>query len=247
MKKTAILAGLGLAIGLAACSGETAANGNGAGEVSADADTSQDWTQVVTKTEAGGFRMGKPDAPVQIVEFASLTCPHCANFSNSGFDPLVEEYVANGLVSFEYRNFVLNALDLTASILSRCNGAEPFFGITERMFANQNQMFNAMENADQTQLQQLSTPQAMQSGAAFVGIAEAAGLIDFVGGMGISGEAARQCLTDPAARQELERMRNQAIAQYDVPGTPSFLVNGELAQNVSTWPQLESRIQEALQ
>lgn len=249
MKKTTSLIAFGLALALAACGGETAANGNGegGGSINAEADTSRDWTEVVARTDEGGFRMGKPDAPVQIVEFASMTCPHCATFSETGFDPLVEEYVANGLVSFEFRNFVLNGLDVTASMLARCNGAEPFFQITERMFANQNQMMTNVQNADQNQLQQLATPEAVESGAAFVGIAEAAGLIDFVGSMGISGDAARQCLADASSREELEEMRNQAIAQYDVPGTPAFLVNGELAQNVTSWAQLEARIQEQLQ
>ncbi|MCA1749447.1 MAG: DsbA family protein [Parasphingopyxis sp.] len=247
MKKLTSLAGLTLAIAIAACSGETAANGNGAGAGDAEADTSQNWSEVVSKTEAGGYRMGKPDAPVQIVEFASLTCGACGNFSDTAFDPLVENYVSQGLVNFEIRNFVRDPLDLSAALLSRCNGADPYFGITERMFANQAEMFNTVQSADQTQLQQLATPAAVQSGAAFVGFAEAAGLIDFVGSMGISGAAARQCLTDPAGRQELEEMRNQAINQYNVPGTPTFLINGEVVPNVTTWAQLEPRIQELLQ
>lgn len=249
MKTLTSLAGLGLAIALAACGGETAANGNGDGAAatSADADTSQNWAEVVSKTEEGGFRMGKPDAPIRIVEFASLTCSHCADFSETGFDPLVENYISQGLVNFEVRNFVRDPLDLTAAILSRCNGADPYFQITERMFANQAQMFNAIQSADQAQLQQLATPEAVQSGAAFVGFAEAAGLIDFVGSMGISGEAARQCLTDATDREELTEMRNQAINQYNLAGTPTFLVNGEVVQNATTWAQLESRIQELLQ
>lgn len=249
MKTMTILGGIALAAGLAACGGETAANGSGdaAGEISAEADTSRNWTEVVSKTEQGGFVMGKPDAPVQIVEFASLTCGACANFSETAFDPLVENYISQGLVSLEIRNFVRDPLDLSAALLSRCNGADPYFGITERMFANQAQMFETIQSADQAQLQQMATPEAVQSGAAFVGFAEAAGLIDFVGAMGISGDAARQCLADPAGRQELEEMRNQAINQYSVPGTPTFLINGEVAQNVTSWAQLEARIRDMLQ
>lgn len=247
MKNHWKIAGLGLAMALAACGGETSANG-GATSVSADdADTSRNWVEVVSKTDEGGFRMGNPDAPIQIVEYASLTCSHCATFAEESFEPLTEQYISQGLASLEVRNFVRDPLDLSAALLSRCNGAEPFFTLNERLFANQTQMFEAIQTADQAQLQALSTPEAVQSGAAFVGFAQAAGLIDFVGSLGISPDRARECLSDSAALEELEQMRAQALSQYNLAGTPTFLINGEVIQGVANWAGLQARLEEMVE
>ena len=234
---------IALAATLAACGGETSANG-GAATGPVEADTSQDWESVVTKTEEGGFRMGNPDAPIAVVEYASLTCPACAAFAAQSYEPLVENYISQGTVSFEIRNFVRDPLDLSAALLARCNGEEPFFPLNERLFANQTNMFQTIQGADQAQLQALSTQEAVQSGQAFVGFAQASGLIDLVGGMGISDQRARQCLTDTAAIQELEEMRNRALNQHNISGTPSFLINNELVSGLNGWAQLDARLQE---
>ena len=150
-------------------------------------------------------------------------------------------------MSFEIRNFVRDPLDLSAAVLSRCSGEAPYFTLTERLFENQNQMFQTIQQADQTQLQQLATREAVESGAAFVGFAQAAGLIDFVGGLGISADRARECLTDSAAVQELEQMRTQATIQHNVQATPTFLINGEVAPTVGNWASLQARLDEMIE
>jgi protein-disulfide isomerase len=232
-----------LALTLVACGGETSANG-GAASGPVEADTSQNWAEVVEKTEEGGYRMGNPDAPITIVEFASLTCSHCADFAEQSFEPLTTNYVANGLVSFEVRNFVRDPLDLSAALLTRCNGTGPFFQLNERLFANQAAMFQTIQGADQAGLQAASTPAAIESGEAFVTYANASGLTALVGGLGITEERARECLTDTEARDELVEMRNRALSQHNVTATPSFIINGEMASGVSSWPQLDARLQE---
>lgn len=239
------IAGIALAMTLAACGGESTANGGTEASVSAeDVDTSRNWVEVVSKTDEGGFRMGNPDAPIEVVEYASLTCSHCATFAEESFEPLTRDYVSQGLVSFEVRNFVRDPLDLSAALLSRCNGAEPFFTLNERLFANQVQMFEAIQGADQARLQQVSQLPPAQAIPAF---ADAAGLIDFVGGLGISADRARQCLADPAAVQELEQMRTQALNQYNLAGTPTFVINGEVVQGVANWAGLEARLQQMVE
>jgi len=237
---------IALAATLAACGGETSANG-GAATGSYEADTSQNWVEMVSKTEDGGFLMGNPDAPITIIEYASLTCSHCATFAEESFAPLTANYISQGTVNFEVRNFVRDPLDLSAALLTRCNGEGPFFQLNERLFANQGAMFETIQGADQAALQALATPEALQSGRTFVGFADAAGLITLVGGLGISDQQARQCLADTAAVQELEEMRNTALNDYNISGTPAFLINGELANGVSSWPQLEARLQEMVQ
>src|SRR5579871_5498055 len=70
------------------------------------------WAQSFSVTEQGGFRMGNPKAKFAIVEYGSLTCPHCRHFAQSAYKPLVEQYVRTGKASYEFRPFLLNGLDL---------------------------------------------------------------------------------------------------------------------------------------
>src|SRR5574338_12031 len=65
-----------------------------------------DWSQVVNPTSQGGFLMGNPDAKVKLVEYGSLTCPHCREFDEAAVTPLINDYVKSGQVSYEFRNYV---------------------------------------------------------------------------------------------------------------------------------------------
>ena len=89
-----------------------------------------DWSMVVNPTPAGGFMMGNPNAKIKLVEFGSMTCPHCAEFDEIGVPALVDKYVKSGQVSWEFRNYVRDPFDLTASLIARCNGAKSFFPLT---------------------------------------------------------------------------------------------------------------------
>ena len=63
-------------------------------------------------TPAGGFVMGNPNAKVKLIEYGSLTCPHCREFDEKGVQPLIANYVKTGQVSWEFRNYVRDAFDL---------------------------------------------------------------------------------------------------------------------------------------
>src|SRR4051812_19274153 len=65
-----------------------------------------DWSMVVNPTSAGGFMMGNPNAKVKLVEYGSLTCPHCREFDEKGVPALIANYVKQGRVSWEFRNYV---------------------------------------------------------------------------------------------------------------------------------------------
>ncbi len=64
--------------------------------------------------------IGNKNAPVTIIEYASLSCPHCANFYNKVFDKIEEKYIKTGKVKFIYRDFPLNQSALLASVISKC-------------------------------------------------------------------------------------------------------------------------------
>ena len=203
------------------------------------------WAEVVSQTPAGGFVIGNPNAPVKIIEYASMTCPHCAAFSEEGLPQLTQKYINTGQASLELRNFVMNGADLAASLLARCSGPGAYFKLTDQMFADQEQWaqrLQAISPADQQRLQ------AAAPGEAATFMAEQAGLIDFARMRGIPEAKARQCLTNQQEIDRLVSMQQTAIQEYpNFPGTPAFIINGELAENTGTFAALEPKIQEALQ
>jgi len=78
--------------------------------------------------------MGNPAAPVQLVEFGSRTCPHCAAFAATGIKPLIDKYVRTGKVSYEFHDFpVHGAIDLAPILLGHCVPASQFFPLIDAM------------------------------------------------------------------------------------------------------------------
>ena len=82
------------------------------GAMAAKAAPARDWSKTVAVTPDGGFRMGNPAAKVKLVEYGSLACPHCRHFEETGYKPLVQNYVRPGQVSYEFRNYLLNTPDI---------------------------------------------------------------------------------------------------------------------------------------
>jgi protein-disulfide isomerase len=202
-----------------------------------------DWTTVVSKTPEGGFVMGNPNAKVKLVEFGSLTCPHCADFEEKGGKALVDDYVKKGLVSWEFRNFVRDPFDMTATLLARCGGAASFFGLTRNLFADQKDWIGKIQAADPAKMQALQTmPPAQQ----FSTIADLGGLKQYASMRGVPRAKADQCLADQAEVTQLVQMNTDAVTTYNVPGTPTFLINGAIVEQTATWDALEPKIKEAL-
>jgi protein-disulfide isomerase len=196
------------------------------------------WSDVISTTPDLGYRMGNPDAPIKLVEFASLTCPHCAEFAAKGFAPLRDKYVASGRVSFELRNFVRDPLDMTAAMLTRCGSPVSYFALTEQVFANQPAMFEKAQ-AGQAQAEAAAK---LPENQRFVGLARAFGLGDFFAARGVSSDQAAACLAKGQDAAALAQAAQAQGGQHNITGTPSFLVNGNNA-NVSTWEELEPLLQ----
>ena len=118
--------------------GKSAATGRNATAAAAPiaAPAGQDWTQTTSVSPAGGYVLGNPDAPVKLVEYGALTCPHCAVFSGEASAPLTA-MVKTGRLSWEFRTFMIHPLDLPVEVLVRCQGPEPAFALTEQTYAAQ--------------------------------------------------------------------------------------------------------------
>lgn len=196
------------------------------------------WAETVAVTPEGGYRMGNPAAPIKLVEFASLTCSHCAEFAAKGFPPLREDYIASGRVSLEMRNFVRDPIDVTAAMLTRCGTPESYFPLSEQVFANQATIFGAAQRAGP----QLEAAAALPENQRFVAIARALGLVDFFAARGISADQAAGCLARSQSATELAQAAGKQAEQFELTGTPTFLVNGAKVPAAS-WAELEPILQ----
>jgi len=205
----------------------------------AAAPAKRDWTRNVVVTPEGGFRMGNPNAAVKLVEYGSLTCPTCARFSNSSKAPLAA-HVRTGKVSFEFRNYVLNSLDLTAALLARCAGPGGFFRLTESFYATQPQWVGKITGMTQAQKDQL---QGLAANQQIARMAQIGGLSQMAAQAAVTPQKAQACLSDEAGIDRLVQMR-QAGEAAGVSGTPTFLINGT-AVHAHDWAELQPLIRKA--
>ena len=185
-----------------------------------------DWSTVVNQTPAGGFLMGNPQAKVQLIEFGSMTCPHCREFDEQGVPPLIEQYVKTGKVGYEFRNYIRDPFDLAASLIARCNGAKSFFPLERALYKDQPTWVGKLQAAPQAQLEALQT---MPPNQQFLEIAKLAGLQDWAAARGVPQAKTAQCLADQKAVDQLVQMTSDATTQFpEFQGTPTFIVNGKL-------------------
>lgn len=224
MKPTFALAAISLA--LVSCSGgDSTGSGSTTGEPVAEvkAPAGANWTETVVVTEEGGHRMGNPDAPIKLIEFGSRTCPTCAKFDIEGMEPLKKNFISTGKVSYEFREFpVHGALDLAPSLLGTCVEPEAFFPMLDQMMANQESFLDKTSSLPQQQLEAVQD----QPGKVATILAEQLGYLDFVKARGLSESQARACLTDPERIKAFAANGERATTEFEVSGTPTFVLNG---------------------
>jgi protein-disulfide isomerase len=201
----------------------------------------RDWTAVVTPTPAGGFMMGNPDAKVKLVEYGSLACPHCRHFEETGYKPLVQQYVRSGAVSYEFRNLLINGPDISISLLAHCAGPAKFFPMSELVYATQpewQKRLEDMSDADKAAIDKMTDQQRV------IRFAEIGGMAQIAARFGVTPARAKQCLADPKGLQRLLDMTKTAM-DNGIGHTPTFLINGK-AVDATTWDALEPELKKAL-
>jgi protein-disulfide isomerase len=203
-----------------------------------------DWTQVVNATPDGGFMMGNPNAKVKLLEIGSLTCPHCKAFEDEGAPTLMNTYVKSGQVSWEFRNYVRDAFDLTANLIVRCNGAKGFFPLSMAIYKDQADWVGKIQAAPQDKLQQL---QNLPENQQFVELAKVAGFPEWAAMRGIPIAKSTQCLSNTKLIDQIVQMNSETTNQFPAfEGTPSFAINGTMVPKVATWDLLEPELKKAL-
>ena len=234
-----------LALSLAACgksddtAGAPEASGTPIAKIAPPA--GQAWADKITVTSEGGYLMGNPEAPIKLVEYGALSCSHCAEFSEAGFAELRDDYINSGRVSFELRHFMLNPLDISATLLATCGAPESVIPLSEQFWAWQPTMFSNLQSAGDAQLQAAGNlPPAQRFGA----IAQAAGMTQFFAERGIAADQAAACLADVDKATALSNATQKASEEKKVSGTPWFFINGRDV-GTQTWATLEPMLQNA--
>lgn len=200
------------------------------------------WSESVVKTPEGGFLMGNPAAQVKLIEYGSRTCPHCGHFAQEALPDIRSKYVDGGKVSYEFRDYAIHAPDIAAILVGQCNGAGPFFPILEGMFADQKNVLPKLETTPNSFVTSLQGKTPAQQAAAW---ADQLGYIAFVGQRGVPDAKARACLADNAAIDAIGRQMQDAGNQFNITGTPTFILNGSSIGSLE-WADLRAKLDAAL-
>ncbi|MDE2302748.1 MAG: thioredoxin domain-containing protein [Sphingomonadales bacterium] len=197
------------------------------------------WSDIVATTPEDGMRMGNPAAPIRLVEYGSLSCPHCAHFAETAMKPLVEKYVDSGKVSYEYRSFAIHSIDVPLTVLARCAAPDAFFGLVEQLYANQPALIQRAEQGQNA----ANAAAGLSPDKRFVAISDAMGFTDFFSARGVSVDQAHACLANSASAERVARDA-QSYGDQGIDSTPTLLVNGNHTQ-AATWEELEPILQKA--
>jgi len=231
-----------LALGLAACNkSENGAATAPAGSVTAVAPPAgKTWAETFAKTEDGdGIIVGNPKAAIKMVEYGSLSCPHCAKLAQDGMSALTGNYIASGKVSLEFRSFAIHPQDIPLTVLARCGGDDAYFGLIEQVYTN----FDAMNSQTKEQYDQASAAMKLPAAQRYPAIADALGYTAFFSARGLPEAQQRQCLAD-LLRAEAVAKASEAISAKGINSTPTVFVNGNKVEGAE-WKNVEAALKAA--
>jgi len=165
--------------------------------------------------------LGPVDAKVTVVEYASMTCGHCAHFTKDIWPDFKKKYIDTNKVHYVFREFPLDNLAAAASMLARCTGNDKAFPLIEVLFEKQNEWAFGEGNP---------VPRLFE-------IAKQAGFTQ---------ESFDKCLTDQKLLDEITAARTRAAEVFGVSATPTFYVNGKKLDGAPTMEKLDAMIEPLL-
>lgn len=168
----------------------------------------------------GEKALGDPNAPVTVIEYASMTCSHCQHFQETTFYPFKEKYVDTGKVYYILREFPLDPLAAAAVMLARCAPNDSYFPMVDLLFAKQREW-------------------------AFVDDPVTA-LLNISKQSGFTEDTFRACLTNQELLDGVNAVRDRAAEKFGVNATPTFFINGEKHPGALTLEQMDAIIQPML-
>lgn len=154
--------------------------------------------------------LGSADAPVEVIEYASYTCPHCATFHTGIFKDLKADYIDTGKVKFIYREVYFDRYGLWGSMIARCGGEDRFFGITDLLYQQQSSWSRAGSEA---------------------AIADELRKIGRIAGL--ENDQLEACLSDGDKARSLIEWYQANADEHGISSTPSFVIDGTTHSNMS--------------
>ena len=161
--------------------------------------------------------LGSEDAEITIVEYASMTCPHCKAFHENTFPELKEKYIDTGKVKFIFREFPIDTAAMAASMLARCAPEKVYFEVIDLLFEN---------FEDWTEKEDKYTP-----------------LLDLARQVGLSQGDFDACLSDQELSNGIKEIKDRAAQDFEVRSTPSLFINGELRRGALSFADIERILQ----
>jgi protein-disulfide isomerase len=151
--------------------------------------------------------MGKPDAPVKMVEYASASCPHCARFNNEVFPEFKAKYIDTGIVYYELHEVLTPPENFAAAayLTARCAGPDKYYSVLDAVYRAQATIEQTGDYAN--------------------------GLRNIAVSAGLSEAQWKKCVTDPAAQKALQDRVARYNREADIQGTPTFYFNGKMAKS----------------
>ncbi len=165
--------------------------------------------------------LGDAAAPVTIIDYSSMTCPHCATFHNETLPRITEEYIDTGKVRLVFRDFPFGLLAKAAAMVSRCVDKDSYYGFLTVLFRSQHQWSQSKEPA--VELERM---------ARFAGLSKS----DF-----------EACLNNQALIKGIEENAAKAHEEHGIDSTPTFFINGKKISGAAPFDDFKTEIDEALE
>ncbi len=163
----------------------------------------------------GDEALGADNAPVTIIEYASMTCPHCAHFELTTFPELKQKYIDTGKVRFILREFPFDPVAAGAFMLARCAGKDKFYPMVELLFRTQ---------------QTWAVDHPLQP------------MLNVVKQAGFTEDSFKACLANQKVLDGIEAVRKRAADEFHVDSTPTFFINGKKYNGAMSFDEMAKLI-----
>jgi protein-disulfide isomerase len=158
--------------------------------------------------------LGNPKAPITIVEYASMTCPHCAAFDEETFPTLKKDYIDTGKVYYVFREFPLDNFATAGFVIARCVPKGQYFAVVHAFFKQQPELAAA--------------PDALKW------------IEGFAKQVGLTPEQTQACLTNQKLLDDVMAVRQRAAEKFGVDSTPTFFINGKVHRGEMSVAELKA-------
>lgn len=155
----------------------------------------------------GVFSLGDETAPVTVIEYASLTCPHCANFQKTVFGDIKKNYIDTGKIRYEFREVYFDRFGLAAAQVARCAGPDRYFGLVDLLLTRQSDWTHADNPGDK--------------------------LLTMGRQVGMTSDQINACLADEDGARALVTMYQGFRNDPRLTGTPTLIVADKKVENPS--------------